>query len=1205
MHPLQQKVAAARRLAKRLLLLHGLFRLLSLVAPVVLLLAALDYWLRLEDRGLRIVWSLAAVGAAAWAARRFLWPAWRQKLNDVAVAQRVEQHLTNGKTGPTGDLSSAIEFLGERVDDPLAGSAALRRAVVAATEAKFAGANWNDAIDRRPTLRAAAWAALVFAVALVIGLWNPADARLALARLANPLGDAAWPPANDLAFKTVVDRVALGQPFEVELIDRNRNLPNEAEIEYRYNDDSGQQIEREKMQPIGDVMVARKEKVSRPFDYRAQAGDDRKMAWIHVEVVEPPTIKELRIALHPPAYTGWPASTSERRIVALRGTTVDFSAVTNRPLTAATYHQSNGLDLAADISADGLTFSIGGSLTPMRALTKSQPPTKPVLTIDKSGPYWFELRDREGMVAGAGDRWDIQAIVDRAPSVSLEQPVGNLFVTPGASVPIAASVKEDLAIRSVALRYSRSDRTQDGDVEISLFEGPDRAAESPAPTAVKPAQWTTQSVTYNWDLAPLGLPPGASVVLSVAASDYAPQTGVSTPRRLTIVTPEELEDRLAQRQSLIFNELQRILKMQQTTRDQTRGIEAQLDRAGRFERGEVDRLRGVDVNQRQVRRSLVSPGEGLRPQIVSLLSELTSNRVSNSQMHRRLQGLADEIARLDREELAHVERDLTMALKLNGESSPAAPSSIRQSLTGVDHFQEAIAAALEKMLGDFNQWNSLRGVTHDLVELRRDQAEQQKNIKELAPQTLTKDPRDLSPAQQAELARLANRQADLSRRFEKLLQHMDQVAGQLKPTDPNSADSLADAAHSARGSGLSGLMRDGAAHVGQNQMGQALAEQTAIGRGLDELLDILSNRREQELSRLVQKLRDSEQELSDLRKEQTGLRKKLKDADQANDPAERREELQRLSRRQQDLREQTDRLARQLQRLQAQKAASSLIRAAGQMNDASRASAAGDGASSHSASDGAAKDLDEVQQEVAQARRKAESDLALEQLARLEDALQALVDRQAHAQEETARLDKLRHETGSLTRSQSQSVLDLARTEQTLAGEVEQVAAKLSGTEAFQFVLQSAAAGMNRVAERLKSRDTGEKTQQLEQDIIARLRQLVAAMKDSPKAAGESPANDPAGGDGGQQQTGPARSMAEIRLVRLAQEDLNRRTQRLSEATGGGNEPNLEQQQELADLAAEQGRLAEVIGNLGGDRRSGGKQEHGNSGDEQKGNGKP
>jgi hypothetical protein len=214
---------------------------------------------------------------------RYLLPALRERIGTVALAQRIESQFA----GSGDQLSSAIEFLGEQLNDPYAGSPVLRRAAVAQTQARIGPLDWSKAIDGRPTRRAAALAAVIAAAAIAICALRPADSLLAAVRLVNPLGDAAWPPANDLAFTRRIERLAQRQPFEIELIDRNRNMPDEVRIDYRYASDSGgEQIDRERMQPVGDVMTARKDRVVQSFDYRAEGGDDHKMPWTHVEVVE-------------------------------------------------------------------------------------------------------------------------------------------------------------------------------------------------------------------------------------------------------------------------------------------------------------------------------------------------------------------------------------------------------------------------------------------------------------------------------------------------------------------------------------------------------------------------------------------------------------------------------------------------------------------------------------------------------------------------------------------------------------------------------------------------------------------------------------------------------------------------------------------------------------------------------------------------------
>jgi hypothetical protein len=1196
-HLLQRKVAAARRQVRLLLVGYGLSWVVSIVLAGLLILAGTDYLLRFEDRGVRLIWSLAALGLGLWVVARYLVPAFRQRLDDVVVAQRIESYFA----GTSDQLSSAIEFLNQRADDPLSGSATLRRAAVAQTEARIGTLDWSRAIDRRPVVRAAAVAGAIGLIVAAICLVSPMDARLALARLIRPLGDDAWPPVNDLAFTRHVERVALEQPFEVELIDRNHNLPDEVRIQYRHADERGAvQVDQDKMQLIGDMMVARKERVTRAFDYRAEGGDDHKMAWIHVDVVEPPRIQSLQITLHPPAYTGWPVQPSERRIVALRGTVVEISATTTKPLVAAILHQQNGPEIRAQITADGRGFSIRPESQP-RPQSQPQPQPSAVpsaslsgessdvvkfvavpavassLVIDKSGQYWFELRDREDLVGGLADRWDIQAVRDQPPSVMMKQPAANLFVTAAASVPVKIVARDDLAIHQITLVYSRSDHSEAGETVIRLFTGPEQPPPSTPLGAADLSTGKTQTIDYSWELGPLGLAPGTHVLLWATATDYLPQSASSPPRRLTIITPEELEDRLAQRQSMIDSELSRVLQMQRAARLQTSVVQTQLAAVGRLQKSDVDQLRGDELSQRQIRRSLVSPTEGVRAQIVSLLAELTSNRVDNLEIRRRMQSLADETARLDRQELPAAERELTAALKNTDDVSAPPPAAASRALAEAFRQQDAIVAALEKMLGDLAEWNSFRGVSRELTQIRREQADLEKGTKESLSQTLTKDPRDLTPSQQADLRMLAQRQLDLASRFDKLEQRMEQVGNQLKESDPFSAESIADALHAARQKALGGLMRESGDAVRQNRIGQALAQQSAVRGGLDEILDILANRREQELSRLVQKLRESERHLADLRQEELGLHKRLKEASAEPDPTQRRAELQRLSRRQRELQEESTRLAHQLQRLQADQAARATTRAAEEMDQSGRAADDGDADSSSRRAESAGKDLDEAQRQLAEVRRKAEADLAHEQLARLEDSLKGLVDRQQRMVEQTVRLEKLRSQQGQWSREQAQSVHDLSREQQALSVETGQLGAKLSGVAAFQFVLDAAARGMGRAAEQLKDRDTGGVTQQLEQDALARLQQLTAALAEDQTGAERQTGGDSGPGGPGQSPGSTQRTMAEVRLIRLMQEDLNRRTRRLDEAIGRGKQPNDQQRTEFAELTKEQGRLAELI----------------------------
>jgi hypothetical protein len=398
----------------------------------------------------------------------------------------------------------------------------------------------------------------------------------------------------------------------------------------------------------------------------------------------------------------------------------------------------------------------------------------------------------------------------------------------------------------------------------------------------------------------------------------------------------------------------------------------------------------------------------------------------------------------------------------------------------------------------------------------------------------------------------------------------------LTETDPLAAATLADGLHQARQRGLSGQMRSASEQVEKNQLGQAAQQQAGAARDLEELLSILSNRREQELARLVAKLREAEGELANLRQQQAGLRKKTREAEAIADPEKRKQQLQRLAREQKQLEEQAARLARRLERLQAQRAAGSASSAAGKMADASERDAQGDAAQAGEQADAAQKDLEEAQQQLAEQRRQAEADLAQEQLARLDESLKHLHERQRKLIQETQRLENLRATAGRLTRAQLSTVSDVARTQAGLSGETSQLAEKLAASEVIHLALAGAGTRMARAAELLELRETGAKAQGEQEAARVRLEQLMSAFKD--QKSKKPPAEQGKGGGGGGGESGGGRGdgnlvLAQLKLLKLLQEDLNSRYRSAAAARDGDPQAAGET---IAELAAEQGKLADL-----------------------------
>lgn len=1159
-HPLEHKLASLRTRLRRLVTLYGLSWLVAVALGSLVLLGLADYAIRFDDRGLRVLASLAVVGAIGGAAYRFLYLPLHTRLRDVELARQVQRRFPS-----LGDeLASAVEFLRQPEDDPKAGSVALRRAVITRAVAQAESLRFEEAIEQRPAVRAAMVAVSAVLVALVVLVASPTVSGIALARLANPFGNIPWPQKHYLAVREPVHRVARGQPFEIEVVDAyGAGLPESVRIFYRFDNPEGPPTEEsEPMRFLDGAMVARRESVLLPFSYRVEGGDDRSMPWQPVDVVEPPAIESLSVRLIPPAYTGWPAETVEGNFHALVGTHLEFSGRASKPLKSATLVIDKDRQTPAIVAEDGLSFHV---------------PASAGIAIAETGSYGFQLVDRENMPGGGDARWEVRAIPDEPPVVSVEQPRSNVFVTPQATLPIEVTARDDLAIERIELQFgSMPEREPD---RATIYEG------AAKPQATDGAQRIPENLSqsYDWNLEPLGLRPGMQLTFRVVAVDYRPQTGASEQRRVSVITPEELVERIAARQATLLAELVRVLEMQRQLRTQVAALQARAGAAS-LSQPDVDHLRGAELNQRRVSDALTDRRDGVPSHIVSLLADLENNKIESPAIQQRMQRLLAEVERLAGGELPTIRRELTAAIKavdvqMSGEAGEASAGAGREAadrLAAAVENQDRVIASLEQMLDELGRWNSFRQFHRDLNQLLREQEELSRQTAEVGRRTLTQARRDLSPQDAADLDSRGREQLELARRLERLMLGMEQASGNLQEEDPLAAQTLTDALARARELDVAGRMRSVAGQVQDNRMGQAIAGQRGIEQSLSELLDLLSGKRANEVAGLVKKLRQAEAELDELAQREEQLRKQFEQA--ASQDAERaRNELQRLAGQQKQLEDETDRKARQLQQLNAQQAADAARRGAAKMGEAGQSAAKSDGRTAAQRAEEARKALEQARQDLAEQRQKAEAQLADELRAKLETAIKSLVARQQKAMEETQRLDDLRRDQ-PLTPGQEASLVDLARQQRLLQTETSSLSEKHAEAQVFSLAVSLAAKEMAQAAGLLDRRQTGGDVQQAQQAAQDRLSQVLESLKPEPPA--EKPPQENTGQGGskrGPRNPGGVPELAQIKLLKMMQEDVNRRTQVLEKTLDGGGPAAEDARRKLAELSLEQGRLAELL----------------------------
>ena len=239
-------------------------------------------------------------------------------------------------------------------------------------------------------------------------------------------------------------------------------------------------------------------------------------------------------------------------------------------------------------------------------------------------------------------------------------------------------------------------------------------------------------------------------------------------------------------------------------------------------------------------------------------------------------------------------------------------------------------------------------------------------------------------------------------------------------------------------------------------------------------------------------------------------------------------------------------------------------------------------------------DLEQAQRETARSRREAEEQLAQEQLEKIADQLQAMIGREQQVLDETRRLEGLRSGSGKLTRAQLRSLSETADSQKNLQQETLRLVKKLSAAEAFALALKGSARQMQRAVELLGERQTGEPTQRAEEAARQRFVDLIAAMNPDKKPGSGGKQNQ--GGEGGGKQNGlPGEGisgLAQLKILKTLQQELLDRTVELGKKrTDQKGTVTPEQQQELDDIARDQGAVADLARNLMQDALDNAKDE--------------
>lgn len=874
--PLAHVAATLRRLRTRArvrLVGQRLGLIIAAAAGAAILLGGADYLLRTPSV-LRL--ALLLLGAAAFgvAILRLVVPALRFAPSLTEVALRAERLPEVKAAGLETRLASGLE-LSARPGDGLEGELSAQAATDAAARfAAIAGrVRLLDARHLRRTLAA------LLAAALPLGaLWFAAPDLLGIGarRVLAPWTGASWPkrtgvvdasrpPAhainNALPLRAIVTRTnrpmgATDVHARFRLIIDGREGPLRratltpqrrlAETHAAGGTQSGELYER-LIEPatLADAEIPAESRVQ--LEYWFETEDDRTAPW-RVTLVEPPAVHAATVSVAPPDYAADVLATRSDLVRGTRdagagrderaatgpilgGSRVVLDLTINKPvptpadrrdLPAFLERTAPGLELQPDLAAafDGVSWRI--------AFTARSSLRVPIV-----------LRDEHGIESALPAVYRFDTVEDRPPTAAVIDPGQDESILPTAVLTATGEGRDDVALASVTLRRQTA-RTPAGSAGA-----PAQADAEPVEIAtVAPSGGAAQSrASAVLSIQELGVGAGDEVWLTARVTDILgagdPARAVVSPvRRLRVISESELVEQIRVELSGVRDAAIRLVQ------DQER-LSGDLARAGADARAAAD--------QRQLQRAL---SDRLSP-VGDVLSRLRSRTERNRLDDRVLAGLLDDAATAVAD-AAHGARRAEDALGGLASRPPAA--SPDRDLAEAGKGQREVQDALTQLAEMLDRGQDTWAVRRAIERLLNDQRQVTAQTRAAAGQTQGQRPDQLTPEQREDLARLARRQQELSQRTGALTETLEERADQMRETDPSQAQTMQAAADQSRQAGISGTQQQAAEQIEQNQTSAAQQMQEQAEQALERMaaeLDRAQQRRDEALRRLLADLMQS------------------------------------------------------------------------------------------------------------------------------------------------------------------------------------------------------------------------------------------------------------------------------------------------------------------------------------------------------------
>lgn len=807
------QIADLQRRLRRQRIMFGLLSTLVCVFITIVLVASADYLLRPQAEIARLALSISAMAAVVVAMRRWLVPAFRGRIDRVSAARRLERcHPQLGDR-----ISSAVGLASPSRAEPVAGSSALRTAALRACERELLDVELSGVVDYGSVRRLAVMALLLLAAGAIFAGPRVPLVRTALARIVFPLRDHGWPRQIQLDIVHAPRRLAAGSDWNLRVVERSGKHPEDAVIRFR---DASESTRRETAVPLTvtpEGMTARRRQVTRSFEFRVQAGDDRDMPWQRVDVIPPPRIVAFDVTTFPPMYTRQEPQGAPPDPVVLRGTGIQIVGRSSRPLERLAVLLDSGQRIPANVAEDGRQFKIGADR----------------FRVDDTTTYAFELKGRDGLVSVDPQRHRIVVEDDPPPRIRFIEPREGLAVMPEASLPLHVVAEDNLFVETLALFYRPSDVPPDDErpvrAAVKGWKTSRQQVTEGQPSSKLPQRRTLRAA---WDLTPLELLPGDDLILAAVATDARPGSSPGrVERHISVVGQSQWNRWLMQRQERVRRALIDAARLHRDAMKEIASVQSRAGGARRHGPSARDTLLSASRSEDDVRRLLADSDDGAVAHVQALLRMLHINEPGDQTLLKEWQRLLHILSEVGERRILEIQYAIDRAVDgmesadegtLDGD-----PETVALQLNEIRSKQQAVARQLRQYLEQLARQTAWQEAAHTAREARDEHQSIIRKISDIAAKLLAGEPGHLEDSETRTLQELADRYRKMAR----------QLAASV-PAESNRAASGNStlATPTAEVVATAQQLRNAARRLEQSQLGRVLEQQTRMTRQLDKVI---------------------------------------------------------------------------------------------------------------------------------------------------------------------------------------------------------------------------------------------------------------------------------------------------------------------------------------------------------------------------------